>query len=114
MFVRECAPVITNNTMRGNTALVASGIIASQANGIVVTRNVIQKVGLGLGIFETSGATASFNTISFTSVRRVRVVTWERDAPSNPSALWGGNESPLRGCRVDRAFAEGAVVGSRP
>ena len=51
MFVRECAPVITNNTMRGNTALVASGIIASQANGIVVTRNVIQKVGLGLGIF---------------------------------------------------------------
>ena len=68
MFVSGCAPVFTNNTIRGNGPGASSGIIVQQGNGIVLTRNMIQKVGLGIGIFNTNGATISFNSISFTDV----------------------------------------------
>jgi nitrous oxidase accessory protein NosD len=117
ILVTFCSPVITNNTIRGNgPGPSAGGIRLVEAGAAVLTRNVIQQVGSGLFMFGTIGATASFNTISFTvdglTVNGSDGVTVTRNNVSRASdfdcLLLGGGGNVLTGNNCGTQFPPGA------
>ena len=62
--------LITNNTVRGPGASTpgSRGIEITQSVGVVVTRNLVRNAEQGVFLVDATGATASFNSISFNDV----------------------------------------------
>ena len=68
-----CDAVVTNNTLSGSTTNSATTGIETAGAGVVVTRNQIQTFATGIQVGNTTGATISFNSITFSLFRGILI-----------------------------------------